>query len=249
MAGSVFLLCLYAACLVYGLGCLLFFLRREQATDACLLSGLLLHTSSQLARGWYLGIFVPNAVLEALFFLPWSMAALAAVSRWIGEDRRTAQSLLLPVLAFCLLAAFAPKGIFPPSPRDQTVFATVFFLTEVLAHACFILGAWLGLRFLLAKSQPQYFHRFVIWGFVSYSAAQIVGAIWCYLGWSAPLNWSPRHLQSASLWCFYAAFLHLRFLPKWPVTRRAWFAVAGAMLVIVFCYSGQLAETGMKIGG
>jgi ABC-type transport system involved in cytochrome c biogenesis permease subunit len=236
------------ACVLYGLGCGAFFAGKPRWCDGFLLVGLVAHTAAQLARGWFIPMFVPNAILEEIFFLPWVMASMAAIGLRSGRDRQAARSMLVPILAFSLVGVFAPKGIFPPSPKDQTVFATLFFLTEVVAHACFLLGGWIAVRGLWRRELAQSFHTYLIWGFVFYSAAQILGAVWCYLGWSAPLSWSPRHLQSASMWCFYAAFLHLRFLPKWGYARRARFAAVGSLLVIVFAYGGLLAEMGMKIG-
>jgi len=66
------------------------------------------------------------------------------------------------------------------------------------------------------------------------SAAQVVGAYWAYLGWATPLHWSARHLQSASLWCFYAALLHLRYQPVWNLKTEARFSLIGLALILIF---------------
>jgi ABC-type transport system involved in cytochrome c biogenesis permease subunit len=98
-----------------------------------------------------------------------------------------------------------------------------------------------------------YSHRYsscIIWGFILYSIAQVVGAIWCYLGWATLFNWGERHLQSATLWCYFAAYLHLRFLPAWDMRRKAWFSLYGFILVFFFSYSGIFREASMpRIGG
>ena len=238
----------YAASLMYaaGLGCYLF--RSHKALEFFLIFGVLLHLGSQLARGCYLGIFTPNAIFGEVFFLPFVLAMLTALLGLNKKDTPGLRSGIFLVVVFSLVGVFSPKGVMPPSPKSGTVFSTLFFLTEVVAHACFILGGWFALRYLVFKEGQTYFHNLLVWGFVSYSFAQIVGAIWAYLGWASPLSWSPRHLQSASIWCLYAAYLHLRFLPDWKPKNKAWFALAGTVLVLWFGYSGFLWELTMKIG-
>jgi hypothetical protein len=149
-----------------------------------------------------------------------------------------------------LVALIYPKGVFPPSPQGQTVFSSLFFFFEVLAHACFIMGAWYALSYLRGNDDTRFFHSFIIWGFIFYSIAQVTGAIWCYLGWGSLFNWSQRHLQSAAIWCFYAAYVHLRFLPAWDLKRKAAYSLAGFALVLFFIYLGHLREVNMpRLGG
>ncbi len=154
------------------------------------------------------------------------------------------------VCLFVLIAACFPQGILPPSPKTGSLFAPLFFLFEVFAHACFLMGALLAACHLKGVAEASRFHGLIVWGFIFYSMAQIVGAAWCYQGWSAPFHWGERHLQSASLWCFYATYVHLNFLAKWDAERRAGFALAGALPVLLFSYGGHLSELAMpRLGG
>ena len=247
---NVFVTCLYLATGAYVCSLVSFMLREERMTEVFFLSGFLFHTISQVSRGWFIGIFIPNAMFEGVFFLPWCLAFLVLCLRFLKTVRILIYSALLPICFFLLIALLYPKGVIPPSPQVQTVFSPLFFVFEVLAHAFFCLGAWFSLRYLYHRKDAGFFDSFVIWGFILYSIAQVVGAIWCYLGWASLFNWSERHLQSASIWCFYAAYIHLRFLQPFDMRKKAWFSLAGFFLVLFFSYLSHFREMNMpRLGG
>jgi hypothetical protein len=187
--------------------------------------------------------------VEGLYFLPWCLALFS-----LGARFQTSQSwygsLVIPLCLLILTAFLFPKGILTPSPKSSTIFVPLFFLFEGLAYACFITGAWFALLYLWDRGIAPPFHTFVLWGFVFYSIAQVAGALWSYLGWATPFHWSSRHLSSASLWCYYAAVLHMKFQPPVKARREAGFALAGVILVLVFMYAGLMREMRMpRIAG
>ncbi len=242
---DVSLTCLYIAAGGYTVSLFFFKKKKKRLTDFLFIIGFIFHTISQISRGWVIGIFAPNAMFEGVFFLPWCLAFLTLYLRSSKKDRDLIYTAIIPILFFLLIALIYPKGIFPPSPKVQTVFSPLFFFFEVVAHACFCMGAWFSLWYLRGKEHARIFHSFVIWGFILYSIAQVVGAIWCYLGWATLFNWSDRHMQSATLWCYYAAFLHLRFLPAWDMKKKALFSLAGFILILFFSYSSHFSEMNM----
>ena len=239
MSITFFSLCFYLGLAGYTASLVFFLIRKERIGKLFFSFGFISHTMSLISRAWLIGIFTPNAMFNEVFFLPWCLALLGVVLK-ISEDKFV--YILLPVLFFSLLALFFPKGIFPPSPKQNTILSSLFFLFEVLAHACFILGAWLALFYLRNRIFYKEFDTLIVFGFVFYTIAQVVGAYWCYLGWATPFHWGDRHLQSASLWCYYAAYLHLKFLPNGNIKNKAIFALLGLGLVLLFSYGGQLKE-------
>jgi hypothetical protein len=210
---SVSLTCLYLAIGFYSGSLVFFILKKKRTMEVFFIGGFLFHTISQVSRGWFIGIFTPVALFEEVFFLPWCLAFLFLGLRFLEKDTDLTYTSILPVFFFSILTLFVSKGIVPPSPNVQTFFAPVFFLFEVLAHACFVMGAWFAFRYLRHREEARFFDSFIIWGFIFYSIAQVTGAIWCYSGWATLFNWSSRHLQSAAIWCFYAAYMHLVFYP------------------------------------
>ncbi len=241
---------LYLALAGYAVSLAFFLFRNTDWTDIIFSVAFIAHTISQLSRGWFIGMFIPHAIVEGVFFLPWCLAAFIAVSRLLHREPFLTYSVLFPLIFFMTFALFYQKGVFPPSPLSRTIFSPLFFLFEVSAHACFILGAWFAFRFLRKKEDGHIFHSFIVWGFILYSTAQVVGAIWCYQGWATLFNWSERHLQSASLWCYYAAYLHARFLPSVDSRMKAWLSLAGIFFLVLFSYGGHLKEINMpRLGG
>jgi hypothetical protein len=241
----------WAVTALYAAALIAFLCRRPALPFVFLGPGWLIHTVFLIRRAGLVGMWSPYAFFEETYFLPWCLASLALGLRCIPGKSPLSGALLFPLTASALLSFLFPPGVIPPNPKTQTIFSWLFFLLEVVSHACFIAGGTLGIVYLLREEAARLFHSFLVWGFILYSAAQVVGAYWAYLGWATPLHWSARHLQSASLWCFYAALLHLRYLPVWNLKTEARFSLIGLALILIYGYGGALTETNAppRIGG
>lgn len=249
LPNSIYASLFYAAFGFYLAALLSFAAGWRRALTYLLLTGLILHTAFLINRASFTGIWIPVAFLEPSFFLPWCLAALA-VGAASFEAFQAARSLVIPLSAVALAALLQPHGIMPPSPFSDTVFSASFFLFDVAAYALFIAAGWSSLMHLVFKNKSKGFHSLIVWGFVAYSIAQITGAVWSYLGWSTPFHWNPKHLQSACIWCFYAAVLHIRFMKQWNMKTEAGLSLAGLVMIAVISVWNAAHETGMqRIGG
>jgi ABC-type transport system involved in cytochrome c biogenesis permease subunit len=237
---------LYTAAVAYAGSLLFFILKRERTAIFLLVAGFLFHTAGLITRGWYHGAFTPLNMLTELYFLPWCLIALISCLLVCASDGKPAVDLLPPAVILLVAALFLPVTTIPPSPYSSTNFATLFFLLEVLAHALFISGGWLAALYLLKRTGMTAFNVYAVWGFIFYSIAQVVGGIWSYLGWTAPFQWSERHLVSASIWCFYCAYLHLHFSSRWSPKGKAWFVLCGAVIMFIYTYAYYLVNLGVK---
>jgi ABC-type transport system involved in cytochrome c biogenesis permease subunit len=140
--------------------------------------------------------------------------------------------------------------LIPPSAKSPSLFSPVFFLFEILAHGLFIAAAVLAGRSLRRPESFEPAHRLAVWGFLSYSIAQVTGAIWCYLGWSVPFQWGFRHLHSAVTWLSYVNYLHLRYIPWWTSRRKAWYLVSAALILLAYLIVLLVGESRqLRIGG
>ncbi len=227
------------------------FLQRGPSGPAlwALLAAFVLHAAFLAARSFSFGFFNSGAVFEEQVFLPF---ALSGIGLWLWASRRDeeATAVALAAAVAALLSLPIDKGVIPPSPKSASVLVPLFFFCEILAHALFISAAALA---CLRRKEGTFFpqaHRFAAWGFVLFSAAQVSGAAWCYLGWSVPFQWGFRHLHSAAIWCFFANYIHLRFLPWWSDRRKAIYLAAGALLLVTYLAVLQFIEAGqVRIGG
>jgi ABC-type uncharacterized transport system permease subunit len=237
----------------YLLGLVFYFFRQPKTGFYAFLIGFISHTLFQMSRGLSLGIWFVNPVFDASYFLPWSMAAICLMMRFFSkneENRAIIDSTIIPVSLFSVLGLFFPRGIMPSGPQHQTILVSIYYSIDIIAQACFILGAWLAFFHLRGKDQDKLFNSLIAAGFIFYSISQVVGAYWAYLGWSLPMHWSTKHIQSASIWCYYAAVLHLRYFPTWNSRHESWFALGGAALLLIFNYSVQLSAFSFpRIGG
>jgi hypothetical protein len=202
---------------------------------ALLGAGWTLHGVYLLTRGWISGMFLANPMFDEVFLLPWALALLLLARAGLrGADDLPPLTGLLLLCLLTLMAAAYPKGMATLGPNKLSAWACLYFLTDGLARACFLLGAWLAGAGLLRRSGAAPYHGLLVWGFVLFSVAQVVGAVWCFLGWAQTFQWVYVHLQAAALWLLYAAYIHIRFLPGWRESQRALCALVGGVLIFSF---------------
>lgn len=211
-------------------------------------SGFVIHTLYLVGRAWLGGVFIPNAIFEGPFFLPWCLSLMALVNlRFKGSKRFV--PLLVAAILFTLFSIFYTKGMIPPTPRKITVWALFFFASESFAHAFFYgLGIFTCIGFV--KKEPVIKDSsWIVWGLILYTIAQVTGAVWCFLGWGNTFSWGARHLSSAAIWTFYVGVLHLKFIPEWK--RKTFFLeIFGAVFVLFISYGHYLHEMRFsRIGG
>jgi hypothetical protein len=245
---STFLPWLYLAAGLYAGSLLFFAMGRSRSSLALLWCAFAANTSVILLRGWHFGAFTPLNMVSEQYFLPWTLAALTLGQTAKKQNFPSALRGIAPIFSLMLLALFLPARTIPPSPQSTTFFAVTFFICEVAAHALFLLGGWQAFLFLTQRTGDHSFNRCAVWGFILYSIAQVTGAVWSWLGWSVPFHWSERHLVSAAIWCFYCAYLHLRYSSRWSVREKAGFALCGAVLTFGFSYAYYLSAVVTKHG-
>lgn len=234
-------------------GLIFYLFHRPKESIVLFISGFSLHTLYQFSRGLSLGVWLVNPLFDGSYFLPWSMAAIGLAMLLLSKKEKTPEiilSIIIPVTFFSALGLFFPRGITPPGPQHQTCLVWVYYSIDTIAQACFILGAWFALLHLRGKDPDRLFNSLMFAGFIFYSISQVVGAYWAYLGWAMPMHWSTKHLQSAAVWCYYAAVLHLRYFPAWNSRQEAGFSLGGAVFLLIIIYGTQLsAFTFPGIGG
>ncbi len=233
----------------YGCVLLLRLLKKNRLSRFALLIAFFLQAVFLTARSLSFGFFNSGGIFEEQVFLPFS---LAGIGLWLWSSCRDEEAAAVSTVAavFALLVLPIDQGVLPPSPKSISWLVPVFFFFEILAHAFFITAAALAAGFQKGEAAVSRAHRFAVWGFVLFSAAQVSGAAWCFQGWSVTFQWSFRHLHSAAIWCFFANYLHLRFMPWWTDRRRAAYIMTGALLLAAYLAVLQFIEAGQqRIGG
>ncbi len=236
------LLLINAAALVYAGAVLFIAFKKSTPAVIATLTGFLLYTVFLVSRGWITSDFLVNGLLEGVFFLPWVISFIVVVMVIFNKNKSVYLTGVVPALCFTLLASIYPKGVIPPTPNKITVWADIFFVTEACGHACFYLGGWFAALNIIRRERREGFHSLLILGFLLFSISQVSGAVWAFLGWGSPFRWGARHFQSAVIWCYYAAYLHLRFLKGWGDTKKMAYAAAGIAVVALCTWGSYFKE-------
>ncbi|MDY6970255.1 MAG: cytochrome c biogenesis protein CcsA [Spirochaetota bacterium] len=212
-------------------------------------AGFIIYTLYIIGRGWLGGCFIPNPIFEGPFLLPWCIVLIALIMKVKDKNDQWIVTII-PILFFSIFAIFYEKGMIPPTPKKISLWTLGFFFSESMAHALFYCGASYAVSTLIKNSNSNNYHYFIVCGFIIFSVSQIVGAIWCYVGWGNTFRWGMRHMITSGIWLLYAAYLHLRFLPKWDMYRRAWYTIIAAAIVLLLTLPFYLHEmTFPRIGG
>jgi hypothetical protein len=239
---------LYWATGCYFVAFILYCFHRQRTGQVALFAGFIGQSLYLLGRGWLGDIFIPNAIFEGPFFLPWCLGVIPVVLSVRKPHKNLGGELALAV-AFSIFPIFYAKGIIPPTPNKTSVWALLFFMSESTAHALFYTGALYAFFSLVGKNTTNGFSSWIVWGFVAYTVAQVTGAVWSFLGWGNTFSWGSRHLSSAAIWTFYAACLHLQFIHSWK-RKSAFVAIAGAALVFFISFSNYIHEMSfLRVGG
>jgi len=207
--------------------------------------------SFMFVRAWIGDAFVITALLDAPFFIPLSAGVILLFVVWGGDGQDKGILAVYGVLLiFWTFGFIYPKGVIPPAANKSGLFPFLFFLFENVAYAFFGLsGGYAAFMNKNKLSMLALARRLVALGFIFFSVAQVLGAMWSFLGWGHPFMWSSRHLGSAAVWLMYAAVIHIRFGVSSKQFER-WAIVSAALVSFYLHYAHLLFEMGMpRLGG
>jgi len=229
-------------------------------TFRCLFGiGLFANFLSAASRYYFSWPLMP--MYQRPFFLPLFIGILSLNTIW---HRQAEWRLLVSAVCFLsLTAAFFPKDFYLPFLESRTIFSHLFFLPGIVGMACFIIAgihAIIHIRLYCAKSDGQaqelkksenrvvsgnksWVSRWIVWGFAFWTISMFSGEIWSYLGWGSPVVWDDAAILTAmGTWFYYACFLHLHLQKMWDSKRRAYAAVFGVVLTLVFNFYPDLGK-------
>ena len=221
------------------------------------------HLGSLVARGAAAGRVPWASMYEFTSAATFAVVATFLVLRLRGEARGLAPFVLLPVVvALCVGASlYVPVGELQPSLDSYwlvihvaaAVLATgVFTVGGVAAVLVLVRGRWeerataalgagrptprgLGARLPGARGLDALSYRANAFGFVVWTLAVLLGAVWAREAWTRAWGWDPKETWAFVSWVLYAAYLHARTTPAWR-GRRATVLGLVALGSILFNY-------------
>lgn len=118
-----------------------------------------------------------------------------------------------------------------------------------IGYGAFSLSAMLGVgyllttRGLLASRLPKpeiiddMMYKAIAIGFVFFTIATILGAMWAAEAWGGYWSWDPKETWALIVWLNYAAWLHIRLVKGLRGPMLAWWAIIG-LFVTTFAFLG-----------
>ncbi|WP_134774591.1 c-type cytochrome biogenesis protein CcsB [Ornithinimicrobium flavum] len=209
---------------------------------------------------WPLGNMYEFAIVAASFALiVYSTWSLKRDRLWLGPF------VVLPVMA--VLSAgkiwYTEASQLMPA-LDNTMWLTIHVTLATLSVALFIIGAALGVAFLLRDSAekrnrirgwlaglPQadkletMTYGIHIFAFPLWTFTLITGAIWAEVAWGRYWGWDPKEIWTFIIWVVYAAYLHSRATSGWTKRQATYVALVGMLCIILNYTVVNLLITGL----
>ncbi|MEJ5360507.1 MAG: hypothetical protein WHV26_00470 [Spirochaetota bacterium] len=217
--------------------------KKEAFSFLLVLTGFFTYTIYLCLRLFIPGQCYLQSAFDSVFLTPWTIA-LTIILLYLYYRNGTLLYASFVLIICVALALIYPKGILPPSPHKLSYLAYCFFLFESAGIGLFYIGGCYALMYCstLNNNNFKYFYQCIILGFLFYSAAQFVGAMWCYRGWGVYFKWSPRHLQSVLVWIVYINCIHLKYIPYFNKQKISVYGFISALLTLYLYFCSYLHE-------
>jgi cytochrome c-type biogenesis protein CcsB len=137
----------------------------------------------------------------------------------------------------------------PLIPALQSWWMKIHVPANFIGYGAFSLAAMLGIAELVvmqgwlkgklppAEVLDEIMYRAISVGFLFFTIATILGAMWAADAWGGYWSWDPKETWALIVWLNYAAWLHVRLVKGWRGKPLAWWAVIG-IFVTSFAFLG-----------
>jgi cytochrome c-type biogenesis protein CcsB len=249
----------WAATAIYALG----WLRRSDAALAlgsriawagCLfgLTGLLVRWHESYLMGADIG-HIPVSNLYEVFVLFSFMTTLLYLhlEQHFGSRQLGAFAMLMvsAAVVFMFKYGVGAHDIQPLIPALKSYWMKIHVPANFIGYGAFSMAAMFGAAWLLA-GRPFFASRLpsrawldelsykaIALGFVFFTIATILGALWAAEAWGGYWSWDPKETWALVVWLNYAAWLHTRLVKNVRGALLAWWSLAG-FVITLFAFLG-----------
>ncbi|MFG6462055.1 c-type cytochrome biogenesis protein CcsB [Roseateles sp. DXS20W] len=218
------------------------------------ISGLALRWVESYRLGGGIG-HVPISNLYEVFVL-FVLIAGAMQLRLQARGLASAGAFLAPVggaaAAFLFWYALARGGHeqAPLVPALDSYWMKLHVPANFIGYGAFCLAAMCSAAWLAAgqpfaarrlparKALEEASYRLIAVGFVAFTIATVLGALWAAEAWGGYWSWDPKETWALVVWLNYAAWLHLRLVgSRRHAGLLAWWSMVG-LLITLFAFLG-----------
>ncbi|GAA5786653.1 c-type cytochrome biogenesis protein CcsB [Chitiniphilus shinanonensis] len=191
-------------------------------------------------QSWWMKIHVPaNFVGYGAF----ALAAMLGVAWLLAVPATQAprHQLALYPAALALLAVggvfFAKAGDWFPDLGSGVGLVTLFIWSVAGMILLALNRGRLAGYLPAATTLDEVAYKAIAVGFLFFTIATILGALWAAEAWGGYWSWDPKETWALIVWLNYAAWLHVRLVKGWRGDVLAWWSVVG-LLVTTFAFVG-----------
>ncbi|WP_242641643.1 c-type cytochrome biogenesis protein CcsB [Candidatus Ichthyocystis sparus] len=217
------------------------------------LSGLLVRWYESYLMGQEIG-HVPISNLYEVFIL--FMIITALVYLWYEKklEIRNLGALILPIVViaglFMIWYGTTRKSylIVPLSPSLQSYWMKIHVPANFVGYGCFSAAAMSGVAWIIKdkgwikalptlQSLETLIYKLISTGFLFFTLATILGALWAADAWGSYWQWDPKETWSLIVWLNYAAWLHACLINNVSHKILSWWAIIG-LFITLFAFLG-----------
>ena len=141
------------------------------------------------------------------------------------------------------------QQILPLIPALQSWWMKIHVPANFIGYGAFCMAAMLGVAELLvlrkngvrwlpdAQTIEEAMYKAIAVGFLFFTIATILGALWAADAWGRYWSWDPKETWAFIVWLNYAVWLHLRLVAGWRGKVLAWWAIIG-LFITAFAFLG-----------
>ena len=140
-------------------------------------------------------------------------------------------------------------GVQPLVPALQSYWMKIHVPANFIGYGSFSLAAMVSVGYLLSTKKiltsylpkltvlDDLIYKSIAIGFIFFTIATILGAIWAAEAWGGYWSWDPKETWALIVWLNYAAWLHYRIVKGLRGSILAWWALIG-LVVTTFAFLG-----------
>lgn len=216
------------------------------------LTGLLVRWHESYLLGPDIGHIPVSNLYEVFVLFSFLTTLLYLHIEWQTADRKLGAFAMLVVSAAVVFLFKYGQGaheIQPLIPALKSYWMKIHVPANFIGYGAFSLAAMFGAAWLLAE-RPFFANRLpsrqwldelsyksIALGFVFFTIATILGALWAAEAWGGYWSWDPKETWALVVWLNYAAWLHARLVKNIRGAVLAWWSMAG-FCITLFAFLG-----------
>ena len=140
-------------------------------------------------------------------------------------------------------------GVQPLVPALQSYWMKINVPANFIGYGAFSIAAMVSIAYLLSAKKilasylpklavlDDLIYKSIAIGFIFFTVATILGAIWAAEAWGGYWSWDPKETWALIVWLNYAAWLHYRIVKGLRGNVLAWWALIG-LIITTFAFLG-----------